>query len=180
MPLGGFLGGAIIWGRLSPHSPHHLSLLLLLLGSDVCILPDQGVEACMKQRITTSKSICKKKNKKQHTNCSEIMNFNVKGMKGDYENSSQIVPYYPMQTCRSAVKPSLKFSRTHFSLKLYEVYFITRWTLFSECWCNGLLKNIPFTYQLLFMGTGTHSSYCLSYLLLSLSGNCYFPVNPVH
>ena len=26
-------------------------------------------------------------------------------------------------------------------------YFITWWTFFSECWCNGLLNSIPFMYQ---------------------------------
>ena len=38
-----------------------------------------------------------------------------------------------------------KFTRTHLFLKLY--YFITWWTFFYECWCNGLLKGVPFTYQ---------------------------------
>ena len=26
-------------------------------------------------------------------------------------------------------------------------YLITWWTFFFECWCNGLLKCVPFTYQ---------------------------------
>ena len=26
-------------------------------------------------------------------------------------------------------------------------YFITLWTFFFECWCNGLLKCVPFTYK---------------------------------
>ena len=31
-------------------------------------------------------------------------------------------------------------------------YFITRWTFFFECWCNRLLKCVPFTYQQIFFG----------------------------
>ena len=31
-------------------------------------------------------------------------------------------------------------------------YLITWWTFFSECWCNGLLKCVPFTYQTIFFG----------------------------
>ena len=26
-------------------------------------------------------------------------------------------------------------------------YFITWWTFFSQCWCNGLLNCVPFTYK---------------------------------
>ena len=29
-------------------------------------------------------------------------------------------------------------------------YFITWWTFYSECWCNGLLKCVPFTYKNIF------------------------------
>ena len=31
-------------------------------------------------------------------------------------------------------------------------YFITRLTIFSECWCNGLLNCVPFTYKKIFVG----------------------------
>ena len=31
-------------------------------------------------------------------------------------------------------------------------YFITWWTFFFECWCNGLLNCVPFTYQKIFLG----------------------------
>ena len=31
-------------------------------------------------------------------------------------------------------------------------YFITWWTFFFECWCNGLLKCVPFTYQKILCG----------------------------
>ena len=31
-------------------------------------------------------------------------------------------------------------------------YFITWWTYYSECWCNGLLKCVPFTYQQIILG----------------------------
>ena len=34
-------------------------------------------------------------------------------------------------------------------------YFITWWTFFTECWCNGLLNGVLFTYQKIFGGTGT-------------------------
>ena len=35
----------------------------------------------------------------------------------------------------------------HFYSKINFLNFITGWTFFSECWCNGLLKCVPFTYQ---------------------------------
>ena len=35
------------------------------------------------------------------------------------------------------------------NVKMY--YFITSWTLFFECWCNGLLKCISFSYQNFFL-----------------------------
>ena len=31
-------------------------------------------------------------------------------------------------------------------------YPITWWTFFFECWCNGLLNCVPFTYQKIFVG----------------------------
>ena len=31
-------------------------------------------------------------------------------------------------------------------------YFITWRTVFFECWCNGLVKCVPFTYQKIFFG----------------------------
>ena len=31
-------------------------------------------------------------------------------------------------------------------------YFITWWTFFAECWCNGLLSCIPFTYKNICLG----------------------------
>ena len=34
-------------------------------------------------------------------------------------------------------------------------YFITWWTIFSECWCNDLLSCVPFTYQNSFIFSGT-------------------------
>ena len=38
------------------------------------------------------------------------------------------------------------------SILLKMHYFITCWPLFSECWCNGLLKCISFTYQKIILG----------------------------
>ena len=35
-------------------------------------------------------------------------------------------------------------------------YFITWWTFFFECWCNGILKCIPFTYQKIFFWVQIH------------------------
>ena len=73
------------------------------------------------------------------------MHFKVKGLRGDYRNSSKIVPFYPMQTmqvCCSLLQSSL---RPILFVKLYEVLFHHLMTLFSECWCNGLLKCVPFT-----------------------------------
>ena len=43
-------------------------------------------------------------------------------------------------------------------------YFIKWWTFYSECWCNGLLKCVPFTYQKSFLGTDTLQRLCVAKL----------------
>ena len=40
---------------------------------------------------------------------------------------------------------------------VFVYYFTTYATLFSESWCNGLLKCVSFTYQKYFVGTDIHS-----------------------
>ena len=52
-----------------------------------------------------------------------------------------------MHVCCSLLWSSLRpINSVHFwNFMLY--YFITWWIFYSECWCNGLLKCVPFTCQ---------------------------------
>ena len=72
----------------------------------------------------------------------EITHFKVKGLRGHYQNSSQIVPFYyiPYKQCRCTVVFSKVLSNPFIFSNFMKYYFITWWTFYSECWCNGLLK----------------------------------------
>ena len=50
---------------------------------------------------------------KVHQTCNEIIHFifKVNGLRGDYQNSSHIVPFYPMQTMQGPVAQKLKIKR---------------------------------------------------------------------
>ena len=48
---------------------------------------------------------------------------------------------------------SLSF-QTHWFQRMF--YFITHLTFLSECWCNGLIKSISFTYQEIILGVKIH------------------------
>ena len=61
----------------------------------------------------------------------KTIHFKVKGLRGDYPNSSQIVPFYPMQTMQVCCSYSLKFSQTNIFLETLWSIFITWWTFYS-------------------------------------------------
>ena len=54
-----------------------------------------------------------------------------------------------------------------FNFKMY--YFITWWTFVTECWCNGLLNCVPFTYQERFLG---YRYTLIKFGILSSKENC--------
>ena len=52
-------------------------------------------------------------------------------------------------------------------------YFITWWIFLTECWCNGLLNCVPFTYQTIFFLVQVHFKYQTKAVVYLLTGkNC--------
>ena len=71
-------------------------------------------------------------------------------MRGDYPNSSPNSALKPCKQCKCAVVFSKVLSDPVIFKNFMKCYFITWLTILSECWCNGLLNCVPFTYQIYF------------------------------
>ena len=78
--------------------------------------------------------------------CTKSMEYSESRMK-------RVNPMQTMQVCCSLLSSFLRPIHSVLLLKLYDVLFHYLINFFSECWCNGLLKRVPFTYPKICLGT---------------------------